>query len=116
MELSFVSRLNQWLGADHVRTDQVALASYSADALGQGHVPDVVVTPGNTNEISLITRLCNEQRVPLVVRGAGTGYTGGAVPTCGGVVLSMERMNRILEIDEVNLLAVVEPNVITGDL
>ena len=54
--------------------------------------------------------------MPLVVRGAGTGYTGGAVPTHGGVVLSMERLNRILEIDEDNLLAVVEPDVITGDL
>jgi glycolate oxidase len=54
--------------------------------------------------------------VPLVVRGAGTGYTGGAVPTRGGVLLSMERLNRILEIDELNLLAVVEPNVINGDL
>ena len=54
--------------------------------------------------------------MPLVVRGAGTGYTGGAVPTHGGVLLSMERMNRILEIDETNLLAVVEPNVITADL
>jgi glycolate oxidase len=54
--------------------------------------------------------------VPLVVRGAGTGYTGGAVPTQGGVVLSMERLNRILDIDEVNLLAIVEPNVITGEL
>lgn len=54
--------------------------------------------------------------MPLVVRGAGTGYTGGAVPTRGGVVLSMERLNRILEIDRTNLLAVVEPNVITADL
>jgi glycolate oxidase len=66
--------------------------------------------------VAAVARLCNQQRVPLVVRGAGTGYTGGAVPTSGGVVLSMERMNRILEIDPVNLVAVVEPNVITGDL
>jgi glycolate oxidase len=66
--------------------------------------------------VAAVARLCNEHRVPLVVRGAGTGYTGGAVPTKGGVVLSMERMNRILEIDPVNLVAVVEPNVITGDL
>jgi glycolate oxidase len=63
-----------------------------------------------------IARLCNDHRVPLVVRGAGTGFTGGAVPTCGGVLLSMERFNRILDIDELNLLAVVEPNVINGDL
>ena len=54
--------------------------------------------------------------MPLVPRGAGTGYTGGAVPVRGGVVLALERLNRILEIDEENLLAVVEPNVITGDL
>ena len=60
--------------------------------------------------------MCHELRVPLVVRGGGTGYTGGAVPTRGGIVLSLERLNRILEIDEVNLLARVQPNVITGDL
>ena len=54
--------------------------------------------------------------MPIVVRGAGTGYTGGAVPTHGGVVMSLERMNRILEIDQLNLLARVQPNVITGDL
>src|SRR4029079_1726305 len=69
-----------------------------------------------TEEISTVARLCHQHRVPLVVRGAGTGYTGGAVPTHGGVVLSMERLNRILEIDEVNLLVIVEPNVITGQL
>jgi glycolate oxidase len=113
---SIVSRLREHVGAEYVRADAASLAAYAADALGQGHLPDVVVTPSNANEISAIARLCNEHRVPLVVRGAGTGYTGGAVPTCGGVVLSMERMNRILEIDELNLLAVVEPNVITGDL
>ncbi len=54
--------------------------------------------------------------MPLVVRGAGTGYTGGAVPTLGGVVLSMERLDKILEIDQENLLAIVQPNVITADL
>jgi glycolate oxidase len=75
-----------------------------------------VVLPGTVQEIAAIARLCSGGGVPLVVRGAGTGYTGGAVPTRGGVVLSMERLNRILEIDEVNLLAVVEPNVITGQL
>ena len=72
--------------------------------------------PANTQEVAAIATLCNEHRVPLVPRGAGSGYTGGSVPTRGGVVLSLERMNRILEIDEANLLAIVEPNVITGDL
>ncbi len=90
--------------------------TYGVDALGKGHPADVVVIPASSAEISRIARLCHDRRIPLVVRGAGTGYTGGAVPTSGGVVLSMERLNRILEIDQINLLAVVEPNVINGDL
>ena len=77
---------------------------------------DVVVFPANTREVSEVARLCNAERIPIVPRGAGTGYTGGAVPLHGGVVLSLERMNRILDIDEANLVAVVEPNVITGEL
>ena len=112
----FVGELRQIVGAAHVHTDSAALTAYSADALGRGAQPDVVAVPGTTAEISAIARLCHDARVPLVVRGAGTGYTGGAVPTAGGVLLSMERLNRILEIDQVNLLAVVEPNVINGDL
>jgi len=99
-----------------MRDDAASLDACSRDALGKGHPPDLVLLPATTHEIAAIARLCNEYRVPLVVRGAGTGYTGGAVPTRGGVVVSMERLNRILEIDQTNLLAVVEPNVITGDL
>ena len=90
--------------------------AYGADALKKGHPPDLVALPANTREISQIAAMCHELRVPLVVRGGGTGYTGGAVPTHGGIVLSLERLNRILEIDEINLLARVQPNVITGDL
>src|SRR5882672_12463652 len=111
-----VSRLREIVGPEYLRADRESLDAYAADALGRGHPPDVIVLPANTNEIAAIARLCNAERVPLVVRGAGTGYTGGAVPTCGGVLLSMERLHRILEIDELNLLATVEPNVINGDL
>jgi glycolate oxidase len=112
---SFAASLREALGS-RVLDGSQDLDRYAADALGIGAPPDLVVLPDTTDEISLIARLCQEHRVPLVVRGAGTGYTGGAVPTHGGAVLSMERMNRILEIDEVNLLAIVEPNVINGDL
>jgi glycolate oxidase len=104
------------VGPEHIRADAASLESYGVDALGQGHPPDIVVLPANASQISAIARFCSGQRIPLVVRGAGTGFTGGAVPTQGGIVVSMERMNRILEIDETNLLAVVEPNVITADL
>ncbi|MGH9372452.1 MAG: FAD-binding oxidoreductase, partial [Vicinamibacterales bacterium] len=98
------------------RTDDEARTRYGTDALKRGKPADAVVFPGATPDVAAIARLCNEHRVPLVPRGAGSGYTGGSVPVFGGVVLSLERMNRILEIDEANLVAVVEPNVITGDL
>ena len=112
----FVNAARDVVGPDHVRTDAVSIDVYGRDALGQGAPPSLVLLPATALEISAIVRLCNEHRVPLVARGAGTGYTGGAVPTRGGVVVSMERLNRILEIDQANLLAVVEPHVITGDL
>lgn len=112
----FVAAVREVVGTAHVREDQASFDVYGQDALGKGHPPSLVLLPANTSEIAAIAGLCNEHRVPLVVRGAGTGYTGGAVPTSGGVVVSMERLNRILEIDQINLLAVVEPHVITGDL
>jgi glycolate oxidase len=112
----FTAGLREAIGSEYVRSDAASIERVSADALGIPHAPDLVVLPGSPRDVSAVARLCHEHRVPLVVRGAGTGYTGGAVPTAGGVVLSMERLNRILEIDPENLLAVVEPNVVTGDL
>jgi len=113
---AFVESLRAALGDRGVSDDPASLDACAADALGRGHAPDLVVRPADTAQVSAVARLCQQHRIPLVVRGAGTGYTGGAVPTRGGVVLSVERLNRILEIDEVNLTAVVEPAVITGDL
>ena len=112
----FVRSLQNVVGADHVRTDRTSLQVYGTDGTKRGHPADVVVWPDGSEQIAGIVRLCMRHGVPLVPRGAGTGYTGGAVPLQGGVVVSLERMNRILEIDEANLVAVVEPNVITGDL
>jgi len=89
---------------------------YGVDALQRGAIADVVVFPADTEEVAGIARVCNETRTPLVPRGGGSGFTGGSVPVRGGVVLSLERLNRILQIDAPNLLAIVEPNVITGDL
>jgi glycolate oxidase len=109
-------RLRAIVGSGHVRVDAVARQEYGVDALRRGALADVVVFPGSTAEVAAIARLCDETLTPLVPRGAGTGFTGGAVPVRGGVVLSLERFNRIVEIDEANLLAVVQPHVITGDL
>jgi glycolate dehydrogenase FAD-linked subunit len=104
------------LGPDHVKIDDASRLAYGTDALKRGRPADVVVLPANTEEVAAVVRLCAGRRIPIVPRGAGTGYTGGAVPMHGGVVLSLERMNRIVDIDEANLVAVVEPNVVTGDL
>jgi glycolate oxidase len=104
------------VGDAYARTDAESLTAYGRDALQIGHPADLVLLPADTAQISTIASLCNQHRVPLVVRGAGTGYTGGAVPLHGGVVVSMERLNRILTIDEANLLAVVQPHVITRAL
>jgi glycolate oxidase len=113
---NLAGRLAGIAGADRVAADPAIRWTYGRDALGRGHAPDVVVTPGTVAEIAAIARLCHDTRTPLVVRGAGTGYTGGSVPIRGGVVLSMARFNRIVEIDVDNLLAVVQPNVVTRDL
>jgi glycolate oxidase len=113
---NFPERAAEIVGGPFVLRDRASLDAYGADALKQSHPPDLVVLPASTWEVSQVASLCDALRVPIVVRGGGTGYTGGAVPTRGGIVLSLERLNRILEIDEVNLLARVQPNVITGDL
>lgn len=112
----FIERVTGIAGGPFVLNDLSALESYGADALKLSHPADLVVLPADTKEIAQLATLCHAERVPMVVRGGGTGYTGGAVPLRGGLVISLERMNRILEIDELNLLARVQPNVITGDL
>ena len=112
----FLDALRRIVGPDHFRSDPQSLINYGTDALKRGHPAEAVVFPGTTPEVAEIARLCNQHRVPMVPRGAGTGYTGGSVPMLGGVVIAFDRMNRIVEIDEANLIAIVEPNVITGDL
>ncbi|MCA1560408.1 MAG: FAD-binding protein [Acidobacteria bacterium] len=111
-----LAQLQTILGPSHVRTDDASRAAYGVDALKRGRPADVVCLPGTAADVSAIVRACTRARVPIVPRGAGSGYTGGAVPLHGGVVLALDRMNRILQIDEPNLVAVVEPNVVTGDL
>ncbi|MGE0392635.1 MAG: FAD-binding oxidoreductase [Vicinamibacterales bacterium] len=108
--------LTDIVGPAWCRTDTPALDACAADALGIAHRPEAVVAPATTDEVAAVVRACVAGRVPMVVRGAGTGYTGGAVPVAGGVVISMERFTRILEVDTLNLVAVVEPQVITGEL
>ncbi|HDP80573.1 MAG TPA: FAD-binding protein [Spirochaetes bacterium] len=105
------------LGDSKIITDPSILETYARDETGDiFHAPDIAVRAGSTGDVSAVLRICSAHGVPVIPRGAGTGLTGGAVPTVGGVVLSLEKMNRIIEIDTRNMAAVVEPGVITGDL
>ena len=111
-----VSTLAAIVGRDNVSTSTVDRITHSFDATQRQCLPDLVVHPANTEEISRIVRLANAESIPLLPRGAGSGFTGGSLPIHGGIVLVLTRMNRILGIDTDNLIAVVEPGVVTGRL
>ncbi len=111
-----VKKLKSIVGSDNLYTAPEELLVYSYDATRRESLPWAVARPASADEISKILVLANQELFPVVPRGAGTGMSGGSVPIAGGLVLSLERMNRILEIDEQDLIAVVEPGVVTGDL
>jgi glycolate oxidase len=109
-----LEQLRTIVGADHVFSDAESLEHYAHDETEDFRFfPDVVVKPGTPEEISRIVRLCNEHRIPLTPRGAGTGLSGGALPIHKGIVLAMERFNKIIDIDEKNFQATVETGVVT---
>ncbi len=102
------------VGEAYVFTDDESKDRYAHDETENLHfLPDIVLKPRTAQEISAILKICNEYRIPVTPRGAGTGLSGGALPDRGGVVISFERMNSILEIDERNLQVTTEPGVIT---
>lgn len=104
----------QVLGAGFVLTSPENLAHYAHDETEDLHyLPSVVLKPGSTEEISRIMEICSQYHLPVTPRGGGTGLSGGALPQHGGVLLSTERLNRILQIDERNLQVTTEPGVIT---
>ena len=115
LEPSIIKELKSIVGR-HLYTAPEELVAYSYDATRQEALPWAVARPSSTEEVAAILLLANRKGFPVVPRGAGTGMSGGSVPVQGGVVLSLERMDRILEINEEDLLAVVEPGVITGEL
>ncbi|MBI5408801.1 MAG: FAD-binding protein [Nitrospirae bacterium] len=101
---------------ERTSTDKEELFCYGFDASSLQGEPSALVKPVNTDEVSQVVAFANKQRTPIVPRGAGTGMTGGAVPVKDAIILSLDGMNRILEIDEKNMIAVVEPGVINGHL
>jgi glycolate dehydrogenase FAD-linked subunit len=114
---SFVAALQEALGREHVITEPEQLRVYECDGLtGHRAIPELVVLPGSTEEVQTVLRACHRDQVPFVARGAGTGLSGGATPVAGGVVVSLARMNRILEIDLASQRVVVEPGVANLDV
>jgi glycolate oxidase len=112
--LDLISRFEEIVGERNVIVDEAKKFDYSHDQTEDySFIPDVVLRPSTPEEISRIMRLCNELLIPVTPRGAGTGLSGGALPIHKGVVISMENFNHILDIDELNLQATVEPGVIT---
>lgn len=102
------------VGQKNALFDKGALSDYSQDETEDlKFLPEIVLKPDSAEQISEILKICNREMIPLTPRGAGTGLSGGALPVFGGVVLSTERLNKIIEIDERNLQATVEPGVIT---
>ncbi len=112
-----LERLRQIVGQEDLLCAGEALETYSHDEVAElHHPPEAVARVRSAGQISAILRLARERRFPVTPRGAGQGLSGGAVPALGGLVLSTERMDRILEIDRENLMVTVEPGVITGNL
>ena len=115
LDKNLIPQIEKIVGKENVLASKEDLICYGYDATNLEVMPDLVVFPGTVSEISRLLKLANEHRFPVVPRGMGTGFSGGSVPALGGVVLVMTRLNRMIEIDAENLIAVVEPGVITGD-
>ncbi len=114
--MDILAKLQNIVTPSRISNDPAELYCYSSDASYIKGTPDYVVMPCTTAEVSEIVKLAQKHHIPIVARGAGTGLAGGAVPLCGGIVLDMSRMNRILDIDIRNLQVLVEPGLIHADL
>jgi len=104
------------IGADKVLSSPIDLIAYSFDGTFEQHLPDVVVLPETNEDVSAVVRIASQHDVPVVPRGMSSGLAGGSIPVRGGIVLSLTRMNRILEIDEENMTATVQAGVVTANL
>ena len=117
IDKSKLKKLTLLLGESSVFKDPDNLEKYAVDeTTGVKGSPEVVVKPATTKDVSAVMKFAYDESIPVTPRSGGTGVTGGAVPHMGGIILSLERMDRILDVDTENLMAVVEPGVITGEL
>jgi glycolate oxidase len=114
-----ITELKEICGVGNVIVDIEKIEKFSCDETDKaeyGYLPEVVVLPNNTEQVTLIVKLANRELIPITPRGAGSGLSGGAIPHLGGIVISLEKMNKLLELDKANMVAVVEAGIITNDL
>jgi len=116
MNSAVIEQLQQTIGADKVLSSPIDLIAYSFDGTFEQHLPDVVVLPETNEQVAAVVRIASQYDTPVVPRGMSSGLAGGSIPTRGGIVLSLTRMNRILEIDEENMTTTVQAGVITANL
>ena len=110
-------KLSDFVGRENYYDDEAHLQAYCYDATRERFKPNCVVFPRNENDICNIMQYCNKHKIPVIPRGAGSGFSGGALPCVGGVILAMERyFNRILEIDKKNMIVRVQPGVVNKHL
>jgi glycolate oxidase len=116
LDKKLITQLRKIVGDNAVLTSKEDLNAYSYDGTTTwAHMPDVVVLPVNTEQVSQVLKLADDNRVPVTPRGAGTNVSGGSIPIKGGIVLCTTRMNKILDINKTNLTAIVEPGVVLHD-
>jgi glycolate oxidase len=113
---ALIDKIRDMVGRDYVLTDRESLICYSFDATRFASLPEVVVKPKTTDEVSKLVTLACEESIPVTPRGAGTGLSGGSIPTRGGIVLSTERMASPALVHKEDLYAIVEPGVTTESL
>lgn len=117
METKHINYFKTLVGEENVYNDKAHLIAYCYDATRTRYEPDAVIFPRHEEDVSAILKYCNEHRIIITPRGAGSGFTGGSLPANGGIILAFEKhMNKILEIDMENMVAVVQPGVINMDL
>ncbi len=114
---NIISEFLEFLNKDQIISEKESKLPYSKDETEDlVYIPELVLIPSNTEEVSKILKVCNTHIIPVTVRGTGTGLSGGALPVRGGIVLSMERFNKIINIDTDNFQITVEPFVINYDM
>src|SRR6266508_5460735 len=116
MSTNLASKLRDLLGKEIVASDPQTLAAHSGDKWFAAHQPQVVVFARSTGDVSKLLQFASREKIPVTARGGGFGYVGGCVPARGGIVLSLIRMNRIIEISFTDAVAIVQPGVFTADL